>query len=229
MPNAVNVSVWERRGQWPAVRAGFGYDIMEQVVRERVFTELDAVDVMLVSTLPKVGPYPVIESIRPLEKEVAAWCAAHLLPLHTFEIEGGQVTVYMRPGVRYAGLSGEWVTPAGFRVEVPAETLAAMRTAGRHVLVLEGPENPYLSKAMPVASAHLVGNGDAACPAAFTMPRAGAYEIRLDLGGPLAAVPAGGDAVVAVGLDGASFVPLDVGINDTRRLVVTQPTRVRFE
>lgn len=229
VPAAINVTVWEHLHQWLAARAAFGYAVMEHYTRERIFAEIATADVMLVSTYPKVGPYPLTADVQPVEREIAAWCEEHLLPVRTFDIEDGRVTLYMRAGVSYEGLSGEWITPAGFRVRVPAVVLDRMRSGHRQFLVLEGPVNSSWLKGLPTAVAQLTSHGDMPCPATFAEPRPDAYQLRLDLGPALSAVPAGAEVVVAVHLDGASFVPLDFGMNDSRHLVVTEPRSIRFE
>ncbi len=233
VPSTINVSLFERSGRWLGAHPSLGFS-MFAISREEVFSELAKADIALITTFPKEGPYPFYASIRPLGAEINAWCVAHLVRSRTFRIDDGEVTVYFRPNVALEGLSGEWITPAGFRIRVPADIVEKMRVDKQNFLVLEGPENPALLEGLPVASAQLAredgtSGAGAACPATFALPKTGMYQLRIDLGAQIAVLPAGAGAEVTVHLDGASFYPPDVGINDPRHLVVTKPEVVRFE
>ncbi len=229
VPSTINTALYERTGRWLDARPALGVGIFA-LTREEVFAKLGRSDFALVSTYPKEGPYPFYDSVRPLAGEIRAWCEAHLMRLRVFRIDSGEVTVYVRPEVALEGLSGEWITPAGVRLRLPSEELGQLRASGKTALVLEGADNLTALPQPPVASARLEGPGgepgNVDCPAGYTRPAPGTYRIRIDLG----AVPPGADAVVDLRLDGAFFVPKEVGINDdTRHLIVTRPTVTRFE
>ena len=233
IPSTINVSLYERSGRWLDARSALGVAIFA-VPREQVFAKLEQSDFALISTFSKEGSYPFYDSIRPLGGEIRTWCEAHLLRLRVFAIDGEQVTVYVRPDVPIEGLSGGWITPAGVRLRILNEELAMIRDGSKSALILEGADNAIWLSQAPVASVRLAGPdglpGSVDCPSEYTRPSPGTYRIRVDLGPLRAAVPSGGDAVVDLHLDGASFVPKEKGVNDdTRVLVVTRPSVIRFE
>ena len=233
IPSTINVTLYERSGQWLKARPSLGTGIFS-VTRAETIADLENSDIALVTTFPKIGPYPFYDSMRSLAGEIGAWCDAHLMRTRVFQIDEGQVTVYMRPNVILEGLSGEWITPDGIRLRIPGEVVAWMRANGKKSIILEGAENPAWLPKAPVASAQQLSPdglpGKVTCPAEFTLPGPGTYRIRVDLGTLLPVVSDSADVVVAVGFAGAYFVPNEVGINeDSRHLIVSGPRAILFE
>lgn len=233
VPATINVDRYEHRGQWLEAQTTLG-GATPAVPHDEVFTRLAASDFVLLSTFRKEGPFPFYESIRPLAGELTDWCEAHLLHSRAFEIDGGRVTVYIRPNVALEGLSSEWLTPATVRVRLPGAVLDSLRAGSKHTLVLEGTDNPTWLPKAPTASVTLEGAdglpGSVVCPAEYARPKPGVYQIRVELDPLRAAVPVGADAVLDLRLEHSFFVPRDIGINDdSRQLIVTNPSAIRFE
>ena len=234
---ALNVHTYERSGRWLNARGALGVGIFA-VSREQALAKMNSSDFVLLTDLPKAGVYPFYESMRVLQPEMRAWCETHLMRDRQFTIDGSTITVYMRPKIQIKGLSGEWITPEGVRLRLPIALLDWMRATARSTIVFEGDSHVVWLRNLPTATARMLEDDETPSPrtgqelpANFEQLTPDLYRIRLEIKALLAQPNAsGGEVIVALRLENASFIPKEIGLNDdTRRLVVTQPTAVTFE
>ena len=232
---AVADRIYEKHGIWLDTQGGLGASIFS-INHDEVFKKIGKSDFVLLTDLPKEGPYPFFASMNSMEPEMRAWCETHLIHGREFQIYNGKVTVYIRPGIKLEGTSADkWITPEGFRFQLTDELLAWLRTTSKTRLVFEGDYNPnWLPKEPQAALQLLDASGTPTAPdttsVSFTRLESGRYRLGIDLEKLLADHSLKGGSYVIIRLENSYFIPKEIGVNDdTRKLVVPEPATIRFE
>ena len=167
-------------------------------------------------------PYPFNQSMKDAYAKLHAAAEQQLIPIRHFEVYSQQLTLYMRPPLRFEGESGGWVTSSGLVIVGPGELLREYPTIelrGRNILF------QYLGDRLDIRAQLLTpGQQPKDVPASITRPGP-EYSVVIHL--DPSDIRTDQDVRVKILFD-KYVVPKAVGFNeDTRQLVIMTPAQVR--
>jgi hypothetical protein len=94
---AITSSGYEQTGELVDFETELGEDIMS-LSRDKVFSFLSDSDIVVLTTKPKIGTYPVLESIRQIWPDMKSWCDHNMDMVKTETFSDFAATVYVRRG-----------------------------------------------------------------------------------------------------------------------------------
>jgi hypothetical protein len=195
------------------------------ISREDALAGLRQCDFFMLSALEptpyRVELYPFHQCMKEMHAEFLAYCEQEMIPIKRVSLYGCAVTLYGRPHLSVAGLSGDWITSEGVTLKEASGDLQYCTSIElRGIIRLDwlGKEPGVQVQARGLA-------GTTTLPASLEV-QGGAYRLHIDL--PRGQLPPGA-CDLQVTFD-RYFVPHDLGIGeDTRRLVVGQPTCIQIQ
>jgi hypothetical protein len=95
--SAITSSGYEQTGELIDFETELGEDIMS-LSRDKVFSFLSDSDIVVLTTKPKTGVYPVLESIRQIWPDMKSWCDHNMDVVKTETFSDFAATVYVRRG-----------------------------------------------------------------------------------------------------------------------------------
>jgi hypothetical protein len=218
--SSITASGYEQTGLFVPLRTLLPESIMG-VTRSKALSLLAASDLIILTTLPKVGVYPFYESIAQYWSELKTWADENMVEERVIPFSTFVATIYARPTANLLGVSGEWITPTGLSVEAPTSTLRRFPVirlfgAGRYSWL---PRTPNVRATMTGAS------GSVTVPSSLRRVDDN-YEIILDTSS--SNLPPSETARFDLAFD-SFFIPKKIGLNeDIRELVLPAPSAVQL-